>query len=167
MKTFLDNIKLTFRKRKSPPPSVVPGQNRSSNYILPRHLVIVLQQEHTRWLKFYISSAWYGRDFLLLAGGGQGSHLGDTRGPPNIVAFLDRDVRLNCPVLPNATTAPVWRRTMPLGAVVNISNAEEKYKINHNTLIILTVSYNDSGMYTCGVPGSNETKEVHVTVLSE
>ena len=116
----------------------------------------------------------------LLTGDSQDRHLQGV-GPRNIVALLGSYVQLNCSDKSSVTTdkssvttdkssvttSSVWRKTQPCGTVVNISNTEDKHNITHDSLLIFNVSHNDSGIYTCVKPGSNETGEVHVTVLGE
>ena len=101
---------------------------------------------------------------ILLSGGENSGDAGDT---PNIVTFLGNDLQLNCSEVASTTTSPAWRKTSPHGTIINITNAAEKYDLNEFSLTILNTTYNDAGMYTCIIPGTNETHRIHVTVLGE
>ena len=103
-------------------------------------------------------------DPILLTGG---ENFGDAGDMPNIVTFLGNDAQLNCSDVLSTTTSPAWRKTSPHGTIINITNAAEKYDLNHQTLIIRNASYSDSGMYECFIPGTNRTHRIHVTVLGE
>ena len=96
-----------------------------------------------------------------------GEYFGDDADPPNIVTFLGNDLQLNCSDVSNMATSPIWQKTAPQGTVVNITNAVEKYDLNQYSLTIVNTTYNDAGLYTCIIPGSNSTHRIHVTVIGE